>query len=290
MNRPSKSLETLRSRITCRDARRVNSLSLARPPRKHELYHWARIGEGNIGSLFSEIDIAGEQALSRRVERSQMTFGLGPAHTGRKPELRARELLTALGSDLLGLRWGHQVHGSDVVVIGSESDGSLTGTGCVGSCDALVTDQPGVGLVVWTADCVPVLLEGPGVVAAIHSGWRGTAADIVGVVIHRLEREFGVTSGQLYAALGPAISGLHYEVGPEVIDALGSIGSDSEDWRRDDHIDLRLLLADRLRQLGVRRESIGIIGPCTFSTACLASYRRDGDSAGRQFSLVYLRG
>jgi len=254
------------------------------------LYHWVGIEEGSIVHLFSEIEIAGEQAISSTAEGFRMAFGLGPARPERKPEFRCRELLTALESDLVGLRWGRQVHGTDVVVLDGRWVGAVTGVTCVGSCDALITDQPGIGLIVWSADCVPILVAGPGVVAAIHSGWRGSAADIVGVVIRRLERTFGITADRLVVALGPAISGSHYEVGREVIGALESVGSETGDWRREDRVDLRLFLTGRLRQLGVPRESISVIGPCTYATPALASFRRDGDAAGRQFSLVYLRG
>lgn len=254
------------------------------------MYHWVGVGEAAITHQFSHIEVGGERAVGCTAEDFRMVFGLGPAHPDTTPETRCRKLLTALETDLVGLRWGRQVHGNGVVVIDSAPEGALTGVAGVGSCDALVTDRPGVGLVVWSADCVPVLLAGPGVVAAIHSGWRGSAADIVGVVVRRLELSFGVTADQLVAALGPAISGAHYEVGPEVVEALESVGSGTVDWRRGDHVDLRLFLAGRLCRLGVPRESIGIVGPCTYSTPGLASFRRDGDAAGRQLSVVSLRG
>jgi len=253
------------------------------------LYHWVRTREATIDLTFSEIEIANERALDRTAAGARMTFGLGPAIGGGNRGVRSREIFNALQPGLRGYRWARQVHGIEVAVIGREADGGVTESACVGSCDAMVTDQRGVGLMVWTADCVPVLLEGPGVVAAIHSGWRGTAADIVRVVIRRLESEYGVTPDQLSAALGPAITGPHYEVGHDVVDSLRSIGIGGDEWLRGNHVDLRLFLAARLGQLGVPHESIGVIGPCTFSTTSLASYRRDGSDAGRQFSLVYLR-
>ncbi len=289
MNRPSKSLETPRSRITSRFALPVIERKFSRPSRSNGLYHWVRMMEGNINTTFSEIEIAGERALSRTTGGVRMAFGLGPATAGERSELRSLEILKALHPEIQGLRWGRQVHGSEVAVVANEAGVGVTGSVCVGSCDAFVTAEAGVGLMVWTADCVPILLGGPGVVAAIHSGWRGTAADIVGVVLRRLERDYGVSPDQLWAALGPAISGTHYEVGPEVIAALETLGLESDEWRRRDRVDLRLFLASRLRQLGVDGGSIGVIGPCTYSSPHLASYRRDGNEAGRQFSLIYRR-
>jgi YfiH family protein len=196
-------------------------------------------------------------------------------------------LLDAVGSRVCALRWGHQVHGRTVASIASEPDHPLTGTACVGRCDALIAGEPGLGLMVWTADCVPILLTGEGVIAAVHSGWRGTAADVVGAVVRRFAVEYGVPADRLQAHLGPAISGSRYEVGPEVVTALEAIGLDDDAWRRGNNVDLRLFLVARLRQLGLGHESISAVGPCTASTAHLASYRRDGAAAGRQFSLIY---
>lgn len=216
-----------------------------------------------------------------------MVFGLGPAAGGDPLERRRKRLLTRLEPPIRCLRWGHQIHGRVVASIASEPGHPLTGEACVGRCDALMTAESGVGLMVWTADCVPVLIEGGGVVAAVHSGWRGTAADIVGAVIKRFDVEYGVPSDRLRAALGPAISGPRYRVGPEVVRALAQVGVASDAWRHGEQVDLREFLTFRIRDLGVPESEISVVGPCTASTSHLASYRRDGAGAGRQFSLVY---
>jgi YfiH family protein len=257
------------------------------PPRSHELYHWDWIREATIETTISESEIAGERLLEGSFGGARMLFGLGPPLAADPTEIRSLRLLNALAPAIHGLRWGRQVHGREIASITGDPDRGFGGAACVGECDALVTTEPGVGLMVWTADCVPILLEGPGVVAAIHSGWRGTAADIVGAVVHTFAVDYGVAADQIHAVLGPAISGPQYEVGTGVINALEAVGSDDDAWRRDNRVDLRLFLAGRLRRLGVKPGSIGVIGPCTASTAQLASYRRDGVDAGRQWSLVY---
>ncbi len=216
-----------------------------------------------------------------------MIFGLGPPLTADPPEIRRLRLLDTLAPEIHCLCWGLQVHGRGVASITHDGDRDLAGSVAIGECDALVTAETGVALMVWTADCVPILIEGPGVVAAVHSGWRGTAADIVGSVIRKLQSDYDVPAEKLRIALGPAISGQQYEVGPDVISALESVSPDDAGWRQGNRVDLRLLLAGRLRRLGVEPASIGVIGPCTASTDSLASYRRDGIVAGRQWSLVY---
>ena len=142
-------------------------------------------------------------------------------------------------------------------------------------------------MAVWTADCVPILMTGDGVVAAVHSGWRGAAEDVAGATIRRFEIEYGVPPERIQATFGPAISGPNYEVGMEVVEALATIGLDDRAWRKGHHVDLKGFLRARLLQLGVQPSAIGEIDLCTASSPDLASHRRDGEAAGRQFSLIY---
>jgi len=251
------------------------------------LYHWVRNREGNIDAGYSEIGITDGRALGFSLGDTRMVFGLGPPTGGGPPEDRCRRLLDDLAPRVRGVRWGHQIHGRVMASLASEPNHPLAGSACVGRCDALITGEPGLGLVVWTADCVPILLQGDGVIAAVHSGWKGTAADVVGAVVRRFAVEYGVPADRVQAHLGPAISGARYEVGPEVIAALEAAGPDDGSWRQGNHVDLRLFLVARLYRLGLLSDSVRVIGPCTASTWYLASYRRDGAAAGRQFSLIY---
>ena len=102
----------------------------------------------------------------------------------------------------------HQVHGGVVLPV--------DGPGPAGEADALLTERPGLPLAVRTADCVPVVIHADTAVAVIHAGWRGLAAGVVAnaltaLGVHRPRR----------AAIGPSIGPCCYEVGPEVIEAVG---------------------------------------------------------------------
>jgi copper oxidase (laccase) domain-containing protein len=130
-------------------------------------------------------------------------------------------------------------------------------------------------------------MRGDGVVAAVHSGWRGAAEDVAGATVRRFEVEYGVPAERIQATLGPAISGPNYKVGMEVIEALAIIGVDDGAWRMGQHVDLRGFLRARLLQHGLQAAAIGEIDLCTASSPDLASHRRDGEAAGRQFSLIY---
>lgn len=231
--------------------------------------------------------IGDDRALSFEVAGTRMAFAFGPPAGGIPAEKRMQRVLAALGSEIRAIRWGEQVHGRVVASVGAEPGSCLEGAICVGRCDALITADIGVGLAVWTADCVPILIAGDDVVAAVHSGWRGSVADVVGAVVRRFEVEYGVPPQRLRALLGPAISGPRYEVSAEVIDGLRAFGHDEGQWLVKNHVDLRALLSARMEEIGLVPAAIRTVGPCTASTPELASYRRDGVDAGRQWSMIY---
>ena len=236
---------------------------------------------------WQEVEIADDRALAATDGDVRMVFGLGPPSPVVPPEERMKRILTSLTPDITAIRWGEQIHGRLAASIACEPGGRLEHASCVGRCDALITAEVGVGLAVWTADCVPILMRGDGVVAAVHSGWKGAAEDVAGATIRRFEIEYGVPAERIQALLGPAISGPNYEVGMEVVEALATIGLDDRAWRKGHHVDLKGFLRARLLQLGVQPSAIGEIDLCTASSPDLASHRRDGEAAGRQFSLIY---
>ena len=168
------------------------------------------------------------------------------------------------------MAYASQVHGADVI--------EATAGGLAGEADALVARQRGLLIAVRVADCVPVLVAGPMGVAAIHAGWRGVAAGVVGAGVAALGG-----SGPLVAAVGPCISGARYEVGPEVIEGIAAAGVPREVFVRPgpcrDHADLASAVAWQLRAAGV--DEVDVLGACTLSDPALHSFRRDGDLSGR---------
>ena len=232
------------------------------------MYHWVislrrcHVGSDQSSSFFP-VAVADERAL--RLDDGDVTvvFGLGPAVGCAADGGRLHEVAKALG--LRAARWARQVHSSTVVRVEAPRDEPEA---CVGAADGLITSEIGVGLAVWTADCVPMVLVAPGAVAAVHAGWRGCADGIAAVAVSRLTALDGTPPETLTAYLGPAISARHYGV-----------------WLHGDRVDLRNFLTAQLATLGVSR--VHSIGQCTFHSPELASYRRDGEEAGRQWSLVF---
>jgi hypothetical protein len=163
--------------------------------------------------------------------------------------------------------------------------------------DAQVSDDPDVVLAVQVADCVPLLLADPvaGVGAAVHAGWRGTAAAIASAALETMTREFGTRPADVIAALGPSIGECCYQVGDELpaqFAAAGIAAASSAPWFHRDaagrlRLDLWAANRDQLVTGGVRPERIYTAGLCTQTHAgLLESYRVNGPRAGRMAGLI----
>lgn len=180
-----------------------------------------------------------------------------------------------------------QVHGAAV----RHATGGAGPLATLGEADALITCTPGLTLAVRTADCVPVLLAAPGArpgVAAVHAGWRGTAARVVTAALEALLALTGAAPSSVRAAIGPAIGPCCYEVGPEVAAALAAIdpGCLHPSPRGRQAADLQGANAALLRGAGV--DAIATIPRCTACDPELFSHRGDGPATGRQAALIAL--
>jgi len=153
--------------------------------------------------------------------------------------------------------------------------------GCAGEGDALVTRTAGLPVSVRTADCFPILLADPEkrAVAAVHAGWRGTAAHIVQAAIARMQTEFGSDPRNIRAAIGPGIGKCCYEVGAEVARQFGREQSGK--------LDLAVENRNQVIEAGILPEHIDQVGGCTFcNAATFFSWRRDRERAGRMISFI----
>jgi YfiH family protein len=155
------------------------------------------------------------------------TLNLG-LHVGDRPEhvLANRERAArSFGTQLDGLIFAHQVHGATVGHVGPAEAGR--GATCeddaLADTDVLVTDCADVTLVILVADCVPIaLVDGEaGVLAAVHAGWRGTAAGAVGEAV-RAMADAGAQPERVRAFVGPAVAPSRYQVADEVRNALAA--------------------------------------------------------------------
>lgn len=183
-----------------------------------------------------------------------------------------------------------QVHGCDVLVA---EDVSPDEKACG---DALVTNVPGLGVAVQTADCIPVLISDARkmVVAAVHAGRKGVAGGVLPGTIERMREEYGCEPRDMRAALGPAISGERYEVGEECLPPFRERHRNWRDFttplgRGKWLLDLPLAARLQLASAGIPESRIGAPGPCTFSESSrFFSYRRDGPPTGRLLSAIWI--
>ncbi|MBE6920860.1 MAG: peptidoglycan editing factor PgeF [Ruminococcaceae bacterium] len=222
---------------------------------------------------------------------SSLNIGM---HRGDEPENVAKNheiLANALGYDVKKSVLAHQVH-SDVVRIVTEKD-------CLGldhhlqpECDGLVTNTPGLALVVFTADCTPILLHDPvtGAVGAVHAGWRGTAMDIAGKAVRAMEKAFGCESKNIRAAIGPNIGFCCFEVDAEVPTAMTeTFGEAVEKFIRPQgdkyYVNLKEINRHALCRAGVRHVDVS-----THCTACQSdrfwSHRITHGERGSQGAII----
>jgi len=115
----------------------------------------------------------------------------------------------------------NQVHGATIRVVSKDDRGQLF-SHTRQEADGMITCDSDVALMVYTGDCVPILLNDPvcKVVGAVHAGWRGTAADIMGAVVKKMMSEFGCNPCDISASIGPCISKCCFETDADVADAI----------------------------------------------------------------------
>lgn len=187
-----------------------------------------------------------------------------------------------------------QVHSSEVRVVRETPDALSEKQ----HCDALVTNVRTILLGIKTADCVPVLMGDTrtGASAAVHAGWRGTAASIVQNALERMREEYGTRPADVRAAIGPAAGACCYEVGSEVIEAFRQNFPDSDALftpTRPGHarVDLQRANREQLIAAGVVAERIHTAPLCTMCrTDLFFSYRREKSSHGRVGRLLAVIG
>jgi YfiH family protein len=148
--------------------------------------------------------------------------GDDPAHVVAN---RARAA-AAFDATLDDLVFARQVHGGQAMLVGPDERGRGTRSDddALHGADILVTVTPGITLAIMVADCVPLALVDPEahVLAAVHAGWRGSAAGAVGAAL-RAMRACGAETGRIHAFVGPAVDRHRYQVSDEVPQALRAV-------------------------------------------------------------------
>lgn len=173
-----------------------------------------------------------------------------------------RRLGNALGFGLQDMVLTRQTH-SDIVRVVGRGDCNGCFHRSYPECDAIVTNDPGVALMIFTADCTPMLFHDPvtGAVGAAHAGWRGTASAIGPKTVAAMVENFGCRPEDIRAAIGPNVGFCHFETDADVPEAMiAAFGSEVEQFIRPQgnkfYVNLKEINALILRRMGVRHIEI----------------------------------
>lgn len=141
-----------------------------------------------------------------------------------------RRFLSAIGAEGAAVVKNHQVHGAKVRAV-TRKDEVDPGRSGLTEADALITNEPGVCLCAFSADCIPILLYDPRAraVGAVHAGWRGTAAGAVFAAVEAMIHTYGCRAEDILAAIGPGIGPCCFETHADVPDGLrAGMGEEAE--------------------------------------------------------------
>jgi hypothetical protein len=227
-------------------------------------------------------DPAGYSTVPRLAEIAGLVHGFGEARWS-----ETDFLAFAASRDLRPVIM-RQLHSDTIHRLSEAPAGKLEG-------DGLMTDVPGLLLVIRTADCLPVFLVDAKhrAAAAVHCGWRGTEKRILKKAVEAMARAYGSEPGAMLAALGPCIGSPCYEVGPEVRASFLRAGfppavlAEAPGQPGKSLLDLRAANIWLLGGMGFKKDHILDSGSsCTHCEPDLLSYRRDPGDSRRMYNFI----
>lgn len=195
-----------------------------------------------------------------------------------------RRFCGALGFRPEQMAWSKQVHGSEIRL--------ATAPGGNEGFDALVTNTPGVLLAVSIADCTPILVYDPvhQTCAAIHAGWKGTAAGIVAKTLTYMAERFDTHGKDCVAYIGTCIDECSFEVGEEVAAEFADSFKRFDPERGKFMVDLKKANAAALLAFGIPNTQIEISPYCTLRDAKdFFSHRQSGGVTGRGMAVIGIK-
>ena len=208
-----------------------------------------------------------------------------------------RRFFAAVGADGGRMAMTNQVHGGTVRCVTTADLRADPYDRVSYEADGLMTDLPGAALVIFSADCIPILFYDPArrVVAAVHAGWRGTAAGIASAAVERMKGVYGCDPADILAAVGPGIGPECFETHEDVPNAMTAALSTAvlrhikikENGKF--AVDLKAINAMRLEQAGLDPAHIAVSSVCT---ACdegrFWSHRKLGTNRGSMAAVIQL--
>lgn len=208
-----------------------------------------------------------------------------------------RRFCAAIGADVDSLVMTHQVH-EDTIRVASRADVLPDLLDPIDyRVDGLITDEPGLCLTIYYADCLPVLLYDPvkKVIAAVHSGWRGTSLGIAPQGARKMVERYGSDPQDILAAIGPGIGPCCFETHDDVPTAMEEkLGEGVRPFCRPLEngkyaVDLKGIVRWQLLGAGLREDHVSVLPLCTACHPALYwSHRKMGDQRGNQAAMIQL--
>ncbi len=209
-----------------------------------------------------------------------LNLGLSTTDDPERVKANRRLFFEALNIKEDRLVFPQQVHSANIQIVKK--------AGVVAECDALITDTPNLFLTVQTADCFPVFVFDPQnkVTAIIHSGWRGTAQNIVGKTIRAMRETFRCSPENILVGIGPGVQKSCYQIDEKTAQYFDKQFL-SPDGPGHFKLDLLEAIVFQLTEQGVLPGHVERDATCTHcATDEYFSYRRDGNYSGRMMGVI----
>ncbi len=187
-----------------------------------------------------------------------------------------------------------QIHEAEIHTVTEQDCGKgIVRDTDITNADGLLCGKAEIPLVIFSADCTPILLADKKhrAVCAVHAGWRGTAKEIAKHAVVAMQREFDVQPQDILCAVGPCISKCCFEVSEEVTEAFAKLFPIAAFTTKKEtgkyHVDLKAINREILLRAGIPEENIEVSEHCTYCDEELFySYRRQGQAAGRMAAFI----
>ena len=198
-----------------------------------------------------------------------------------------------IGVNFENLVFSNQVHCDTIKSVGKEDMGNgIRMPQKWDGADGLITNEPGVPLCIFSADCVPVFFldTKKKVIALVHSGWKGTALKISAKCVTKMVNEYGSCPQDILCGIGPSIGACHFEVGDEVADVFRDAYGETvlekhEKW----HVNMQKAIEISLLEKGILKENIIHSEVCTYCNwELLFSHRKTNGKRGVMAGIMEL--
>lgn len=210
-----------------------------------------------------------------------LNLGLNTEDLEQHVEQNRKLFFSALSINESNLASSHQVHGTEILI--AHEPQRATGY------DAVITNKANLFVAVTIADCTPVLIydKHTHAAAAIHAGWRGTAAKIVERTLNEMQKNFGTIGEDCFAYIGTCISKNAFEVGKEVAEQFDAAFVQFNEIKQKHFIDLKAANLYQLQAFGIPLVQIEIAETCTvLNNDNYFSYRKENGKTGRMLAVI----